>query len=104
MKIGLSLSLCIKAMLDGEVNPDDVLCIISGTKMESQNDWLRVLEDYEKDYWYNDPEKSYEIVQKFRATNRIIQPRIHGQPMPYVGGGKIWLEVETPYDHINYVR
>lgn len=91
MKIGLSLSFCVKDMIDGKVNPDEVWCLITGTQATDGQAWNDLMESYTHFYWKSDPEKAEEIVAKFRSEYRILQPRTFGMQMPNVSEGH-WID------------
>lgn len=101
MKIGLSYSRCVSDIVDGKVNIDDVLVIISRTDFDPRDDkqWESIWRGYHgfglsKPEWRNYPP---EDEQKFRDVSiallergKLHQPRQFGarpSRMPYV-----WLE------------
>jgi len=102
MKIGLSLSFCIRDIVEGKVAVEDVRFISAGTCARSKEDWLEVLNSYEKNYWYKQPLECIKLAQQFIVEGRIIQPRLEDQ-RPCGGGGvypSYWCD-ETEYDAIH---
>jgi len=114
MKIGLSLSRCVRDIFDGKVDISDVLLIIARTDFDPNNDkqWKSIWEGYGggqtmgspwsmpewADYPAEDEEKFREIALELYNTGRIHQPRQFGgspQRFPY-----FWLEVLLPNDEI----
>lgn len=86
--IGLSLSLCVSDIARGKVKEEDVECIISSTKMRTQEDVDKVLKQYSKTYWENLP-GAIGIARRIPC----YQPRLYGAPGHSVGGG-IWIDNE----------
>lgn len=76
MKLGLSLSLCIKDIIEGRevLEPDTVL--VTGTKARTESEWNYLLQQYSILYWKADAEKAIEIVNKLKAEGRIVQQRL----------------------------
>jgi len=50
MKIGTSLGKCVRSILAGEVNEEDVLFIVSNTKCPNLEHLMEVIEDYYHTY------------------------------------------------------
>ena len=106
MKIGLSYSRCVRDIVDGAVDINDVLVIITRTDFNPSVDeeWEGIWSGYHgyspwsNPEWMNYPD---EDEQKFRdisielySTGRMHQPRqfgAHPRRMPY-----IWLEAVLP--------
>ena len=79
MKIGLSLSLCIKDIIEGRVNQRDVAVIVAGTHAETDAQWASLIRSYQADTWQADPAKAAETVYMLRERGQIVQPRANGQ-------------------------
>jgi len=106
MKIGLSYSRCVRDIVDGVVDINDVLVIITRTNFDPKNDdqWSDIWAGYHgyspwsNPEWMNYPD---EDEQKFRdisielySAGKMHQPRqfgAHPRRMPY-----IWLETVLP--------
>jgi hypothetical protein len=106
MKIGLSYSRCVRDIVDGVVDIDDVLVVISRTDFDPNNDeqWAGIWAGYHgyspwsNPEWMNYPD---EDEQKFRDisielynTGKMHQPRqfgAHPSRRP-----EIWLETVLP--------
>ena len=106
MKIGLSYSRCVRDIIDGQVDINDVLVIISRTDFDPHDDeqWRGIWEGYHtRDGWSAPEWSNYppEDEDKFRSvsielweTGRLHQPRQFGaypQRRP-----EIWLEAVLP--------
>jgi len=111
MKIGLSYSRCVRDIVDGRVNIDDVLIIIARTDFDPHDDnqWNSIWVSYHDSYGLSNPEwRNYppEDEDRFRSvsielweTGRLHQPRKFGaraQRMPYY-----WLETVLPTDELD---
>jgi hypothetical protein len=102
MKIGLSFSRCVRDIVDGVVDIDDVLIVISRTDFDPNNDaqWQGIWEGY---HWSNPEWANYpdEDEDKFRSVSimlwedgKLHQPRKFGaypSRRP-----EIWLEAVLP--------
>ena len=92
MLYGLSLSFCIKDIMDGAIDEDDVECIISGTAFTDSLDMIRLIHCYSKSYWKSDPCKAMNILYRLMEDDLILQPRIGGYDAPRIVHGH-WVEV-----------
>jgi len=108
MKIGLSYSRCIRDIVDGTVDINDVLVLITRTDFDPNNDeqWAGIWEGYgggthvgglwSNPEWagYNDEAKFRQISIELYTSGKMHQPRqfgAHPRRMPY-----IWLEAVLP--------
>lgn len=106
MKIGLSYSRCIRDIVDGEVDINDVLVLITRTDFDPRNDeqWAGIWQGYHGYGGLSNPEWAHypdEDEAKFREisielweSGKMHQPRQFGaypRRMPY-----IWLEAVLP--------
>lgn len=74
--IGLSLSLCIADVLDGEVVQSDIEYIVSGTCAGNLEVFQGVLADYAKAYWRKAPGEGVRIALELYHAGKIHQPRL----------------------------
>ena len=110
MKVGLSLSRCVRDIFDGKVNYNDVLVIIARTKFHPLNegDWEEIWEGYTRKQsafsypeWidYKDHEMEFKkIVQDLHVDGKLHQPRMtggHPERRP-----EVWLETFLPPDEL----
>ena len=106
MKIGLSYSRCVRDIVDGVVDIDDVLVIISRTNFDPHDDiqWAEIWGGYHDSYGLSNPEwRNYppEDEDRFRSVSielwesgKLHQPRqfgAHPARRP-----EIWLETVLP--------
>ena len=111
MKIGLSYSRCVRDIVDGTVDIDDVLLVIARTDFDPRNDdqWNSIWVGYHDSYGLSNPEwRNYppEDEDRFRSVSielwesgKLHQPRkfgAHPQRMPYY-----WLETTLPSDELD---
>jgi hypothetical protein len=116
MKIGLSYSRCVKDIVDGKVDINDVLVLITRTNFDPQDDeqWTSIWKGYGGGQTFGNPfsnpewmDYSDEDEAKFRSTTielyntgRIHQPRKFGanpQRRP-----EIWLETVLPDSELEH--
>jgi len=110
MKIGLSYSRCVRDIVDGVVDIDDVLVVITRTDFDPHDDeqWKGIWEGYGGGHTFGNPFSNPEWMNyhaededKFRSvsielweTGKLHQPRkfgAHPQRRP-----EIWLEAVLP--------
>jgi hypothetical protein len=99
MKIGLSLSRCVRDIVEGRVNIEDVLILITRTDFDPtvQEQWDSIWIGYQSmnPEWYGlDHDSVRDVVIELWNTGRIHQPRKFGarpQRRP-----EIWLEAVLP--------
>jgi len=75
---GLSLSCCVRDIVEGKIKKEDVNFLVIGTKYRNDFHWEEVLEIYKKYYWKKNPKKGAEIANYFRNNGLIRQPRVDG--------------------------
>jgi hypothetical protein len=80
--IGLSLSKCIKDVIDGLVKTEDIKCIIARTRIRNTPELVGVVDSYCKLWWKKDPVLGRYLAYMFWDTGKIIQPRLQSD-----GGG-----------------
>jgi len=106
MKIGLSYSRCVRDIIDGKVNIDDVLVVITRTDFDPRDDeqWAGMWQGYHQGDGWSNPEWAHYTVNdevKFRdisielwESGKLHQPRkfgAHPSRRP-----EIWLEAVLP--------
>ena len=109
MKVGLSLSRCVRDIFEGKVDYNDVLVIIARTKFHPLNegDWEEIWQGYTSGGAFNNSEwRKYkdheiefkEIVQRLHVDGKLHQPRMtSGNP---IRRPEIWLETFLPPDEL----
>lgn len=115
MKVGLSLSRCVRDIVEAKVLYDDILCIVARTDFDPHNDehWRSIWEGYRYGGMSNpewagaEPTLSEDeasavyrnVVTRLFDGGKLHQPRqfgTHPPRMPYY-----WLECIVPEDEMN---
>lgn len=91
--IGTSVALCIGQMARGEVNPEHVTKIISGTACDRPECWDQVVMKYRLKYWVGVEDEAEELLRRFIKEGRIEQPRLIQDQMPN-RRAKLWVDSE----------
>jgi len=92
MKIGTSLSRCVRDIFDGKIGIEDILVVISRTDFDPENDsqWTGIWRGYAGDgsgsvwsypEWFGYKENENEFRQiciNLKKTGRLHQPRQYG--------------------------
>jgi hypothetical protein len=99
MKIGLSLSRCIRDIVEEKVAIGDVLVLITRTDFDPtvEKEWDSIWSGYNtiNPEWYGlDHDRTYEVVLDLWESGRLHQPRKFGarpRRLPYY-----WLETVLP--------
>ena len=99
MKIGLSLSRCVRDIVEGRVNIDDVLILITRTDFDPtvQEQWDSIWAGYNSmnPEWYGlDHDAVFGVVLDLWNTGRIHQPRKFGARP--ARRPEFWLETVLP--------
>jgi len=91
MKIGLSVSMCIRDILNGEINIEDVSCIIAGTMIQNSQGWFALVDQYSDSYW-----KKFSREAVWATLEQLIpiiyQPRLAGKQGPNISKGH-WIDL-----------
>lgn len=101
MRIGLSLSFCIKDILDGKVREDEVLAIITGTNAQNAVEREKLLNGYCETYWRGQEKEALMVVD--RLNGRIMQPRRFGIEVPATYRGH-WIEFNNDQSGVMLTR
>ena len=109
MKIGLSLSRCMRDILEERVDINDVLVIVARTDVDPHNDdhWRNIWDGYiyggmSNPEWagLEDREREmHDLLVELYESGKLHQPRQYGrhpQRMPY-----FWLECFVPPEEMN---
>jgi hypothetical protein len=99
MKIGLSLSRCVRDIVEGHVDIDDVLVLITRTDFDPtvQEQWDSIWVgyiSYNPEWRGLEHDAVYAVVMDLWASGRIHQPRKFGRNPPR--RQEFWLETVLP--------
>lgn len=107
MKIGLSMSRCVRDIVDGAVDINDVLIVIARTDFDPNNEaqWRGIWEGYHwnnpewADYPDEDEDRFRSVAIELWESGKLHQPRKFGaQPRR---GKEIWLEAVLPSSELD---
>jgi hypothetical protein len=90
--IGLSLSFCVRDILEGKVKLEDVHEICSGTAIAYKKTWDVVMMSYRMLYWRKNPDQGQRIAEHLRRLGKLWQPRLELLDEPSISNGH-WMEV-----------
>jgi hypothetical protein len=93
MKVGRSLSLCIRDMIANETPISEVEFIICGTAFRDEETFRRVIDNYSRTYWRNEAAAGIRIAKRLYSEGRLLQPRLQDGPAPRDDRDRIWMEV-----------
>lgn len=96
MKIGFSLGRCVRDIVNGEIDVNDVAFLITATYIRSEEQLDNVIHHYmfEPGYLLNlDFEKCKEVARVLWNSNRIIQPRAQGLHRHAQPESSIWVDI-----------
>ena len=109
MKVGLSLSRCLRDMVEGKVLFEDVLVVIARTDVDPYNDehWKQLFDGYlyggmSNPEWAgmeDEEENLRHVLKQLHANGKLHQPRqfgAHPTRLPYY-----WLECFVPPEEMN---
>lgn len=96
MKIGFSFGRCLRDIVNGTVDYDDVYLIVSRTLIHDSSQVGLVVEEYlyRPDYLMGlDEEKCYEIGSRLYLDGKLYQPRVSGYRPKMVAEDAIWMDL-----------
>lgn len=99
MKIGLSMSRCIKDIVDGKVDQDDVMVIVTRTSFDlndsNRHDALWTgYSSYFGDPWHTlDMNTTKDTIMQLYMDGKIFQPRLYGAHPAPVHTDRHWMEL-----------
>lgn len=74
--IGLSLSYCVRDLVEEKVHWKDVDYIITSTRCATPQDWLQCVVLYQQSYWREYRSRAVGAVTRLLDGNMIHQPRL----------------------------
>jgi hypothetical protein len=96
MKIGFSLGRCIRDIVRGDVDIDDVAFLITATSIDDIDQLKQVIVHYtyEPNYLLNlDEEECQQVALKLWKSNRLLQPRKQGLHRHQQPEDSIWVDI-----------
>lgn len=96
MKIGFSFGRCVRDIVDGVIDINDVLLIVGRTRMPSREDCEWVINEYLHTHYLRgrDPARCLEVGLALYDTCRIIEPRgVIGGSAMQVPNDCVWMDL-----------
>jgi hypothetical protein len=97
MKIGFSLGRCVRDIVKGDVNIDDVAFIIAATSIHDEPQLANVIQQYmyrDDDYLYGLDEAACQAVAlELWKTNKVLQPRRQGLHRHRQPENAVWVDM-----------
>ena len=90
--IGVSLSLCIKDMIEDKIKFSSVKSIIAGTRIVSKGDLEHIYDTYCQFYWKDKPTAARNMLFALWRAGKVIQPKVLGLDPLNISGGH-WFEL-----------
>jgi len=95
--IGLSVSFCVRDIVEGRMPVADVEKIIGGTRALNDADWDEVISRYQRVFWREFPLRAAVVLRGLIAAGKVVQPRCNrrgSQAVPCLGRGH-WVKDES---------
>ena len=96
MKIGFSLGRCVRDIVRGDVNIDDVAFIIAATNIHEEEQLVQVVDSYlyRDEYLYMlDETECQKVALELWNSNRILQPRRQGMHRHMQPENAVWVDM-----------
>ena len=94
MKIGLSFGRCIRDIVKGEVDINDVVVIVARTRMEDEFSMFDVVRQYSWDVLRGLDLAECQVVAKaLRDSGKLHQPRLMGAWPSNVPDSYVWMDL-----------
>jgi len=96
MKIGFSLGRCVRDIVTGDVNINDVAFIISATAIRSPEQLAPIIQEYTWRDGYLlglDEDKCQEVALEIWNKSKLLQPRLQGLHRHMQPENAIWIDM-----------
>lgn len=96
MKIGFSFGRCVRDIVNGDVNIDDVAFLITATRIRDEEHVSQVIGTYMDEHTYLmglDYNQCLEVALTLWNTNRVLQPRAQGMHRHMQPENSIWVDI-----------
>lgn len=96
MKIGFSFGRCVRSIVLGEVDINDVLCIIARTYMPNERDVGAVIDEYLSRHQYLaglNSDRCHEVGITLWRTGRVVEPRQNGIHVMSAPRDCVWMDL-----------
>lgn len=102
MKVGFSLGRCIRDIVNGEVDIDDVIVIVAGTRFETQEQLVGIVNEYmyRDTYLYGLEESDCQgVASVLFREGKIHQPRNFGIYRSIMPENAVWADLVPTGGH-----
>lgn len=86
--VGLSLSLCIKDVLEGKICETQIDHLVSPTRWTTPEHLNDGLDAYARDYWQRNPMLGMQIARRLFSKGLVDQPRCTNNTHPGIAYGR----------------
>lgn len=96
MKIGFSFGRCVRDLVDGTVDFDDVYLVVSRTMIHDSSQVDDVVSHYLHEPGYLlglDEGQCYDMATKLYLSGKLIQPRLQGHHPRKVAENAVWMDL-----------
>ena len=96
MKVGFSLGRCVRDIVNGDIDYDDVAFIITGTALRDEDAIKWCVDDYmmRRDYlWGLDKDACESVTIRLYREGKIFQPRLQNIRAFHIPEGSIWADL-----------
>jgi hypothetical protein len=96
MKIGFSFGRCVRDMVNGTVDFEDVYLVVAQTAIYDSSQIEDVVDEYlyRSDYLMGmDPGLCYDMAIKLYLSGKLIQPRINGHRARFITESAVWMDL-----------
>lgn len=94
--IGLSVSFCVRDIVNGTVPLVSVEKIIGSIAVRTDQEVDDLIKSYCQVYWRECPVEAEKVFRQLIAEDKIEQPRlVNDRHFPNIGNHKLWVESEN---------
>jgi hypothetical protein len=96
MKIGFSFGRCVRDIVKGTVDYDDVYLVIAQTAIYDSSQIEDVVDEYlhRPDYLMGlDQGRCYDVATELYLSGKLIQPRLQGKFPRFVSEEAVWMDL-----------
>jgi hypothetical protein len=96
MKIGFSFGRCVRDIVKGIVDINDVMCVIARTHMVDESHVQHVVHEYQnyREYLQGlDPDRCQEVGLELFRSGRVLEPRANGIQVMKVPKEFVWMDL-----------
>jgi len=100
-KVGLSLSFCVKDIVNGRVKLEEVSHIVTACKFANSEDLQVIIDIYKGVYWEGKEDEGERVAKYLFEKGKLLSPRACGMPYPDIVNGH-WCKCARIVDGAHY--